>query len=51
MDPLPEPDPPLVTVSHDALLLAVQVQPVSAVIATDDDEPPAATDADVGESE
>ena len=30
-EPLPEPVAPLVTVSHDALLTAVQLQPVAAV--------------------
>jgi hypothetical protein len=48
---LPEPDEPLVTVSHEALLLAVHVQPVSEVIATVEDAPPEATEADVGASE
>jgi hypothetical protein len=42
---------PLVTASHDALLLAVHVQPVCAVIATVDEAPLEAADADVGASE
>ena len=49
--PLPEPEVPLVTASHDALLLAVQVQPVWAVIPTVDEPPLEADDADVGASE
>jgi hypothetical protein len=49
--PLPAPDAPAVTVIQDALLLAVHVQPVCAVIATVDEAPLEAADADVGASE
>ena len=38
--PLPDPLAPLVTVSHDALLVAVQVQPVAAVTVTAPLPPP-----------
>jgi hypothetical protein len=50
IEPLPEPDPPLVTASQEALLLAVHVQPVCAVIATVDEAPVEAAEAEVGES-
>ncbi len=47
--PLPAPDAPAVTVSHDALLTAVQAQPVPAVTAVLPVPPPAAIDNVVGE--
>ena len=48
--PLPEPEAPPVTVSHDALLVAVHVQPVAACIATLAEPPAAAAVADPGET-
>ena len=49
--PLPEPGVPLVTVSHDWLLVAVHAQPVAEVTVKLDDPPAAAGDAEVGVSE
>jgi len=50
--PLPLPLAPLVTVSHDVLLLTpVQAQPLGAVTLVDPVPPPAATDRLVGETE
>ena len=40
--PLPLPDEPAVTLSHDALLVALQVQPAVAVTVTLPFPPPAA---------
>ena len=51
MVPSPDPEPPLVMVSHDWLLVAVHVQPVDAVIATVDDPPLAVGEADPGDNE
>ena len=48
--PLPDPDPPLVTLSHDWLLVAVQEQPAGAAIAKLDAPPAEAGDADPGVS-
>ena len=50
MEPLPEPEAPLVTVSHEALLLAVQAQPVGDVIVKLDEALAEATEVDVGDS-
>ena len=50
--PLPEPDAPAVTVSHDvALLTAIHEQPAVAVIVVDPVAPPAATVVVPGEIE
>ena len=46
---LPEPEAPPVTVSHDALLVAVDVHPAGACIAKLPEPPAAATLADAGE--
>jgi hypothetical protein len=48
-DPLPDPVAPLVTVSHDALLAAVQLHPVAAVTLLLPPPPAAAIDCVVGE--
>lgn len=48
MVPLPDPEPPLVMVSHDWLLVAVHVQPVVEVTVKLDDPPLAVGVADVG---
>jgi hypothetical protein len=48
--PLPEPEAPPVTVSHDALLVAVQVQPAGACIAKLPEPPAVAAVAEPGES-
>jgi hypothetical protein len=50
-DPLPEPDPPVMTTIHDALLVAVQLQPVAEVTVKLAEPPVADGDADVGVSE
>ena len=48
--PSPEPEAPLVTVSHDWLLVAVHAHPAVAAIAKLDAPPAAAGDADPGVS-
>jgi len=48
--PLPEPEAPPVTVSHDALLAAVHVQPVCACIAKLPEPPAVAALAEPGET-
>jgi hypothetical protein len=48
--PFPDPLAPLVTVSHDALLVAVQVQPVGAVTIDEPLPPPAPMFRLVGET-
>jgi hypothetical protein len=47
---VPDPDEPLVMVSHDAPLDAVHVQPVVVVTVKVDDPPPVANEAEVGVS-
>jgi hypothetical protein len=49
--PLPLPDPPVGIEIHEALLTAVQLQPVATVTAMLLDEAPAGADALVGEIE
>jgi hypothetical protein len=46
--PLPEPDAPLITTSHDALLVAVQLQPVAEVTVKLAEPPLAVGDAEAG---
>jgi hypothetical protein len=48
---LPDPGAPPVIVSHESLLVAVQVQPVGAVTDVEPVPPAATIDTDVGESE
>ena len=50
-DPLPDPDDPLVMVSHDALLDDVHAQPVCDVTVKLEDPPAAAIELEVGVSE
>jgi hypothetical protein len=50
-DPVPEPDDPLVTVSQEALLVALHAHPVWEVTVKVDDPPPAAMELEVGVSE
>lgn len=50
-DPVPEPDDPLVTVSQEALLVALHAHPVWEVTVKVADPPPAAMELDVGVSE
>jgi hypothetical protein len=50
-DPLPEPDAPVMITIHDALLVAVQPQPVAEVTVKLAEPPLADGDADVGVSE
>ena len=49
-EPVPEPEAPLVIVSHDWLLVAVREQPVCEVTVKLDVAPLAATELDVGVS-
>ena len=50
-EPVPDPDAPLVTVTHEALLLEVQVHPASVVTVKVEDPPLDVSDVDVGDSE
>jgi hypothetical protein len=49
--PLPEPEPPLMITIHEALLVAVQLQPVADVTVKLVEPPLADGDAEVGVSE
>ena len=47
-EPAPEPEAPLITTNHDALLDAVHAQPVVELTLKFDEPPPLAKDAELG---